>query len=189
VVQDPQIGDRLISLPGRSPVLDVDQLAVLRGYGSERAVTAGDVLFADGDETYDLIVMYLETSRPGIFAVGDVRSGSVKRVAAAIGEGSVAVRLAFERLQSEGARTWSSGLQPGQQVGVDNVGVSGGPAVRVAVVGLERPVLDQLRRQWSGVGVGHDLVVVAVHNGGSRAVDVGDRADGTLWHALRICRF
>lgn len=46
--------------------------------------------------------LFLETSRPGIFAVGDVRSGSVKRVAAAIGEGSVAVRLVFERLQSEG---------------------------------------------------------------------------------------
>ena len=46
--------------------------------------------------------MFLETSRPGVFAVGDVRSGSVKRVAGAIGEGSVAVRLAFERLQSEG---------------------------------------------------------------------------------------
>ena len=46
--------------------------------------------------------MFLETSRPGIFAVGDVRSGSVKRVAAAIGEGSVAVRLVFERLQSAG---------------------------------------------------------------------------------------
>ena len=42
------------------------------------------------------------TCRPGVFAVGDVRSGSVKRVAAAIGEGSVAVRLAFERLQSAG---------------------------------------------------------------------------------------
>jgi len=46
--------------------------------------------------------LFLETSRPGIFAVGDVRSGSVKRVAAAIGEGSVAVRLAFERLQLSG---------------------------------------------------------------------------------------
>jgi len=33
----------------------------------------------------------LETSRPGIFAVGDVRSGSVKRVAAAVGEGAAAV--------------------------------------------------------------------------------------------------
>jgi thioredoxin reductase (NADPH) len=41
----------------------------------------------------------LETSRPGIFAVGDVRSGSAKRVAAAVGEGAMAIRLAFERLR------------------------------------------------------------------------------------------
>jgi thioredoxin reductase (NADPH) len=51
----------------------------------------------------DQAPLFLETSRPGIFAVGDVRSGSVKRAAAAIGEGSVAVRLAFERLQATGA--------------------------------------------------------------------------------------
>ena len=47
--------------------------------------------------------MLLETSRPGIFAVGDVRSRSVKRVATAIGEGSMAVRLVFDRLQATGA--------------------------------------------------------------------------------------
>jgi thioredoxin reductase (NADPH) len=39
----------------------------------------------------------LETSRSGIFAVGDVRSGSSKRVATAVGEGAMAIRLAFER--------------------------------------------------------------------------------------------
>jgi thioredoxin reductase (NADPH) len=39
----------------------------------------------------------LETSRPGIFAVGDVRAGSAKRVATAVGEGAMAIRLAFER--------------------------------------------------------------------------------------------
>ncbi|MGH6690229.1 MAG: FAD-dependent oxidoreductase [Gammaproteobacteria bacterium] len=33
----------------------------------------------------------LETSRPGVFAIGDVRSGSVKRVASAVGEGSIAI--------------------------------------------------------------------------------------------------
>jgi thioredoxin reductase (NADPH) len=49
--------------------------------------------------------LFLETSRPGIFAVGDVRSGSVKRAAAAIGEGSMAVRLVFDRLQSAGPQT------------------------------------------------------------------------------------
>jgi thioredoxin reductase (NADPH) len=46
--------------------------------------------------------LFLETSRPGIFAVGDVRSGSVKRAATAIGEGSMAVRLVYERLQATG---------------------------------------------------------------------------------------
>ncbi|HEY7146492.1 MAG TPA: FAD-dependent oxidoreductase [Streptosporangiaceae bacterium] len=46
--------------------------------------------------------LFLETSSPGVFAVGDVRSGSVKRVATAVGEGSMAVRLVYERLQATG---------------------------------------------------------------------------------------
>jgi thioredoxin reductase (NADPH) len=40
----------------------------------------------------------LETSRAGVFAAGDVRSGSVKRVAAAVGDGALAVRLVHEYL-------------------------------------------------------------------------------------------
>lgn len=39
------------------------------------------------------------TSRPGIFAVGDVRAGSVKRVASAVGEGSVAISSVWEYVQ------------------------------------------------------------------------------------------
>jgi len=39
-----------------------------------------------------------ETSQPGLFAVGDLRSGSIKRVAAAVGEGSAAVRSVHEFL-------------------------------------------------------------------------------------------
>jgi thioredoxin reductase (NADPH) len=42
--------------------------------------------------------MPLETNVPGVFAAGDVRCGSVKRCAAAIGEGSMAVALAHRRL-------------------------------------------------------------------------------------------
>jgi thioredoxin reductase (NADPH) len=39
-----------------------------------------------------------ETSRPGLFAVGDLRSGSTKRVAAAVGEGSASIRSVHEHL-------------------------------------------------------------------------------------------
>jgi len=42
--------------------------------------------------------LLLETSRPGIFAVGDVRSGNVKRVASAVGEGSISIQLAHRVL-------------------------------------------------------------------------------------------
>ena len=45
-----------------------------------------------------------ETRRRGVFAVGDVRSGSVKRVASAVGEGSVAIRHVHEFLEAEGRR-------------------------------------------------------------------------------------
>jgi len=41
----------------------------------------------------------METSRPGVFAVGDVRSGSVKRVASAAGEGSVCMQLVHRALR------------------------------------------------------------------------------------------
>jgi len=41
----------------------------------------------------------LETSRPGVFAAGDVRSGSIKRVASAVGEGSMVVQFVHEFLK------------------------------------------------------------------------------------------
>ena len=48
----------------------------------------------------------LETSMPGVLAVGDVRHGSVKRVASAVGEGSVAIRMLHQLLAAEvGRRT------------------------------------------------------------------------------------
>lgn len=43
--------------------------------------------------------MLLETSRPGVFAAGDVRLGSVKRVASAVGEGAMAIQLIHEYLK------------------------------------------------------------------------------------------
>jgi thioredoxin reductase (NADPH) len=58
-----------------------------------RDVLGDDLAEYDGDRP-----LFLETSRPGIFAVGDVHSGSIKRVASAVGEGSMAVRLIHQRL-------------------------------------------------------------------------------------------
>jgi thioredoxin reductase (NADPH) len=45
----------------------------------------------------------LEASLPGVFAVGDVRSRSVKRVASAVGEGSIAIRFASDHLRRRAA--------------------------------------------------------------------------------------
>jgi thioredoxin reductase (NADPH) len=41
-----------------------------------------------------------QTSCPGIFAVGDVRAGSVKRVASAVGEGSVVISKVWEHVNA-----------------------------------------------------------------------------------------
>jgi thioredoxin reductase (NADPH) len=41
----------------------------------------------------------LETSRPGLFAVGDVRGHNIKRIASAVGEGSIAVSFVHQVLQ------------------------------------------------------------------------------------------
>ncbi len=49
--------------------------------------------FVEGDAP-----MMLESSQPGIFAVGDVRAGSIKRVASAVGEGSMAISHVHQRL-------------------------------------------------------------------------------------------
>jgi thioredoxin reductase (NADPH) len=61
-------------------------------------LTGRDVQGADLEAHGDERPYFLETSRPGIFAVGDVHSGSIKRVASAVGEGSMAVRLVHQRL-------------------------------------------------------------------------------------------
>ena len=65
-------------------------------------VLTGADISVDQLESVEHMPLLLETSRPGIFCVGDVRSRSVKRVATAIGEGSMAVRLVFDRLQATG---------------------------------------------------------------------------------------
>src|SRR6201987_4545544 len=58
-------------------------------------LTGRDLDNANGSPswTQNRAPMMLETSLPGVFAVGDVRSGNVKRVASAVGEGSIAIPL------------------------------------------------------------------------------------------------
>jgi thioredoxin reductase (NADPH) len=59
-------------------------------------VLTGEDCGADTPKPYNVF----QTSLPGVFAVGDVRSGSVKRVASAVGEGSVVVQAIHTRLAS-----------------------------------------------------------------------------------------
>jgi thioredoxin reductase (NADPH) len=68
-----------------------------RGY----VLTGPDLLDAGRraqDRPLDRDPLPLETSEPGFFAAGDLRSGSTKRVAGAVGEGAMAVALAYRRL-------------------------------------------------------------------------------------------
>ena len=69
-------------------------------------LVTGNDLLADGRPPagwpLDRPPMPLETSLPGVFAAGDIRHGSTKRVAGAVGDGSVAIRLVHEYLGHQG---------------------------------------------------------------------------------------
>ena len=63
-------------------------------------ITGRDLLEQPGVHwEYDREPLTLETSMPGVFAAGDVRQGSIKRVASAVGEGATVVRLVHEHLR------------------------------------------------------------------------------------------
>ncbi|HET7667937.1 MAG TPA: FAD-dependent oxidoreductase [Mycobacterium sp.] len=62
-------------------------------------VSTGTDAMKTGQWSADREPLDLETSAPGVFAVGDIRSGSVKRVAASVGEGGVAIALVHRYLQ------------------------------------------------------------------------------------------
>jgi thioredoxin reductase (NADPH) len=69
--------------------------------GNGGFVRTGADVDADGNWPLQRSPLALETSMPGVFAAGDVRHGSMNRVASAVGEGSVAVRLVHELLAAE----------------------------------------------------------------------------------------
>jgi thioredoxin reductase (NADPH) len=66
-------------------------------------VLTGPDMKASGNWTLDRDPYLLETSVPGIFACGDVRYGPVKRVAAAVGEGSMSIAFVHQYLREIGA--------------------------------------------------------------------------------------
>jgi thioredoxin reductase (NADPH) len=109
VIEDRRSGERrridakaLFVFIGADPHTDWLRGAVLlddRGY-VVTGLAAGDALKS--------APLALETSRPGVFAAGDVRRGSIKRMASAVGEGSMAVRLVHEHLSHHGAHAMIS---------------------------------------------------------------------------------
>ncbi|HET6891882.1 MAG TPA: hypothetical protein VFH31_12325 [Pyrinomonadaceae bacterium] len=68
------------------PKLDDDQIAALGKFASLKSFEKGETL--------------LQTSRPGIFAAADVRLGSTKRIASAVGERPMAVQFVHQYLAS-----------------------------------------------------------------------------------------
>jgi thioredoxin reductase (NADPH) len=113
---DELIGDRGLEAlmvrdgEGQSSQLDVKALFVFIGADPRTGWVTDEVMLdgkgfvltgtelAAASEVGAAQPLALETSAPGVFAVGDVRSGSIKRVASAVGEGSMAVRLVHDHL-------------------------------------------------------------------------------------------
>jgi thioredoxin reductase (NADPH) len=105
-----------ITVSGAAAQLDVDCAALFSFFGAEPnsawldgvAVDEHGFVLTDRSLDQDCLgeawramrrrPLPYETSRPGLFAVGDLRSGSTKRVAAAVGEGSAAIRSVHEHL-------------------------------------------------------------------------------------------
>jgi thioredoxin reductase (NADPH) len=98
--------DGLFALIGADPRVDWLPSTLMReahGY----LLTGHDLLEAAGKPPTSWPLarppFHLETSLPGVFAVGDVRCGSLKRVASAVGEGATAISLTHQYLSSLGA--------------------------------------------------------------------------------------
>ena len=112
VVQDNETGDRQ-TLPARELMVFIGANPCTGWLAGTVALDSGgyvrtgpDAALAAGSDDADReprrTPALLATNVPGVFAAGDVRSGSTKRVASAVGEGAMAVRLVHEHLAQVG---------------------------------------------------------------------------------------
>jgi thioredoxin reductase (NADPH) len=108
VVEDTHTGERQ-RLPARALFVFIGADPHTGWLGGRIALDQGGYILTGSDACDDETLaaigndeghrpLVLETSLPGVFAAGDVRSGSIKRVASAVGEGSMAVRMVHERI-------------------------------------------------------------------------------------------
>ena len=88
----------------------------------------------------------LETSLPGVFAAGDVRHGSVNRVASAVGEGAVTIPLVQRHLQPAAAAPASAGRQPPRRRAHPRPGPRQRPGQRAHAHGHNVIAIQQVRR-------------------------------------------
>jgi thioredoxin reductase (NADPH) len=91
--------DALFAMIGARPNTGWLPTEILRDSGG--FIRTGQSLVTEPEWNLGRAPFSLETSMPGVFAVGDVRNGSMSRVAAAVGEGSIAVRLVHELFAAE----------------------------------------------------------------------------------------
>jgi thioredoxin reductase (NADPH) len=91
--------DGLFLMIGARP--NTDWLPPELSRGDDGFVRTGSDLDGDGSWPLERDPLSLETSVPGVFAAGDVRHGSMNRVASAVGEGSIAIRLIHDLFQAE----------------------------------------------------------------------------------------
>ena len=95
VRHDPELTGQTVVVIGGSAGIGLETARRARAEGAEVILTGRDLdpVLQDYKWPLERVPHMLETSLPGVFAVGDVRSGNVKRVAAAVGEGSISISL------------------------------------------------------------------------------------------------